>query len=168
MHSSTESLPELRGALVVLSEVSAEDCVGFVRFLAIPEVSRHTNPPPNSVEAVEAWIRLCQRTRSEGTRATFAIRSASTKAIVGVAQVIQPEDLTAPEWGWSLEPSVWGTGVFQEVTTLLRRFARDSFRAAELIARVSPANTRAEQALRKIDSRLVATGTENIWSTSTL
>lgn len=164
----TMRLPRLEGRLVSLREVQLDDTAQVAEFLSDPRVSRHVSPPPRNIAEIEDWIRLARFRRGDGLRACFAIRLQHTDSLIGIGQIFRPPGHDFPEWGWSLSPCVWGTGVFIEVAGLLLEFARDSLASAELVARVFAMNYRAEQALRKLDSELIsAAGPVHIWRTTT-
>jgi len=164
----TECLPQLDGRLVSLREVQIEDAGQFEEFLSDPRVYRHVNPPPRDLGEIENWIRLSRIRRADGVRACFAINIKNTNALIGVGQIIRPPGSGAPQWGWSLAPAVWGSGIFVEVADLLRAFSRTHLGATELVAHVFAMNWRAEQALRKLGSQLVSTATPvHVWTTKT-
>lgn len=161
-------LPRLDGRLVSLSEVQLDDAPQFAEFLSDPRVYQHVNPPPRNLEEIENWIRVSRFRRADGVRACFAIKIKNTDSLVGVGQIFRLPGGDAPEWGWSLAPAVWGSGIFVEVADLLRDFTKTHLGASELVARVSVMNCRAEQALRKLGSQHVSTsGPVQIWKTRT-
>jgi RimJ/RimL family protein N-acetyltransferase len=163
------SLPTLVGDLIYLREVNENDGDAIVRLLADPVVTQHQlRPPPRTREEVAAWIRLMHDRRSEGRVLCFAITFPDADRLVGLCQLNVPGGADEVEWGWLLETSVWGTGVFGDVTRLLCAFARAHFGATALVARVHKNNRRAVAALVKIGSTLRdSDDTTMTWTTST-
>jgi len=160
--------PRLEGRLVSLREVHLDDTAQVAEFLSDPRVSRHVSPPPRNIAEIENWIRLARFRRGDGVRVCFAIRLQHTDSLIGIGQIFRSPGHDVPEWGWSLSPCVWGSGVFVEVAGLLLEFARDTLGSPELAARVFAANYRAEQALRKLGSQLVSSaGPVHVWRTAT-
>lgn len=148
-----EDLPILAGERVLLREVRDADLEEIVSLLEDPRVTEpQLRPPPRTAEEVHAWIRLMQRRRTQGTVFCFAVRLLPDRRLVGLGQLAVQEGQPHVEWGWVLNPAVWGSGIFLDLARVLCGFAREHLDANELVARVRIDNHRAAGALAKCGS----------------
>ncbi len=70
--------------------------------------------------------------------------------------------------GWLLDPALWGSGVFPDLASVLRGYARAHYGVDEVTARVHVDNRRAARALQKIGSLLRSVAaTTMTWTTTT-
>lgn len=144
-------LPMLTTRLVVLREATPEDHDSLVDLLSIADASRFGIDDPALDEGVQALLERTAQERANGVSFTYVVTLATTRAIVGLAQVRRLDPtFEAAEWEMTLAPSVRGTGVFVDAARLLGSFAFDSVGAYRLESRVVVQNGRANGALRKL------------------
>lgn len=155
------SLPVLTSRDVTLREVQNSDAAALVTLMTMPEVVRFISPPPSTVEGFERFIANSQRQRALGEGACFAVTRRQGGPPIGLFQVrlpVSPEPdialiggpLATAEWGFALSSEWWGTGVFQQASTLVLEFAFDQVGVHRLEARCALNNGRGQRALAKV------------------
>src|SRR5947207_11071087 len=96
-----EELPVLRGARVVLREVTGSDAMGLCELISQDEaVHRHISAPPPSIVAFHGFIRWCHHQRRAGESLCFAIVPNGLEHAVGIIQIrARALDFSIAEWG---------------------------------------------------------------------
>jgi len=150
-HYWREGLPVLAGSSVRLREPLIADAPGLVAALADARVGRFMSRPPDAVRGFERFIAWIQGERRAGRGLCYAILPVGTDSAAGLIQVrsLEPSFTTA-EWGFALDPSHWGTGVFMESARIALDFAFRVLHVHRLEARASVANGRGNGVLRKL------------------
>jgi ribosomal-protein-alanine N-acetyltransferase len=149
------ALPELRGERVVLRELTRSDAPALHHVASMPEISRHTWPPPPTLEAVERYIEWTLVKRARGEYLCFGIVPRLETKIAGMFELrsFHPA-LARVELGFVLDPRWWGSGVFMEGAALVCSFAFNVLGVHRIEARASAENARGNAALRKIGARI--------------
>lgn len=135
------------GREVALKPLRKADGAAIVRMYRRPEVSRFLSMPITSLAVFAAYYKWVKRQRRAGLCASFTVRLKGQ--VVGLVQV----RVTHPgvgELGWILDPSVWGSTVFQTAASSLREFAARRMGLMRLEARIALRNVRARRAMAKI------------------
>lgn len=144
-------LPVLRGERTEVRELEVDDAPALYRILSLPDVKDLYSPPPATVSEFADYIRLAHQRRQQGRYVSFAVVNLSTNEACGLFQLRRLLGTThAAEWGFALDPSVWGSGMFEESASLIVRFAFTSLQLHRLEARVLTSNKRAAMALMKL------------------
>jgi RimJ/RimL family protein N-acetyltransferase len=144
-------LPVLRGRRGSLRQLRPGDAESLLPQLREPEVQRYTFPPPETPDQFEAFLRWSMASQRAGRYACFGIVPSSADLPVGLIQLraMEPSFQTA-EWGFVLGRPYWGTGLFQEMATLVIGFAFDTVGVLRLEARSAVANVRACRVLQRL------------------
>jgi ribosomal-protein-alanine N-acetyltransferase len=142
-------LPILTGARVVLRELRPTDAASLFTFLTAEEVTRHVSAPPSTVQGFERFIGWVGNEQAAGRLACYAITPAGDDTAIGVMQV-RPTSAGTAECGAVIGEPFWGTGIFEEASMLIVRFAFETLGLHRLEARVSVRNDRCVRALRRM------------------
>lgn len=144
-------LPTLTGSTLVLRELRISDAASLFESLTTREVARFISPPPCSVAGFEKFIAWARCQREAGQYVCFAVVPRGSDTALGLFQVraLEPSFATA-EWGFAIDSSLWGSGVFVEGAGLVVDFAFGRLGAVRLEARASVKNGRGNAALRKL------------------
>jgi len=144
-------LPTLTGRLVMLREVTPDDCGILVALLSLGDASRFGLEAPLHDEAVQDFVERVPREREAGLAVTWTIVLRDTGALAGLIQIRQLEpSFETAEWECILAPFARGTGAFLEAARLAGSFAFADIGAHRIEARVLLQNGRANGALRKL------------------
>ncbi len=154
-------LPLLSDGLLMLREVSVKDADSLHALVNSEAVRRHmTQPPPDSVEGFQRFVRWTQTQRQQGALACFAVLPVGAPKAVGLVQVwrVTPDFETA-EWGIVLGETWWGRGVGRAAATLLFEFAFGNLNVQRLESRIAPENDRGRKLMTRLGAKLE--GVEN-------
>jgi ribosomal-protein-alanine N-acetyltransferase len=145
------ALPVLTGSTVTLRELRPADASSLFLLLTTEEVTRFISPPPATVEGFERFIAWTHRQRAAGSYACFAVTRKGHDTAIGLFQL---RDLgvgfDTAEWGFAIGSPFWGSGMFEEASTLVLTFAFETLGVRRLEARAAVENGRGNGALRKI------------------
>ena len=146
-----QRLPELVSARVRLRELRLSDAAALTGALRSREVAEHLSPGPATVAEIEAFISWARRARREARYICFGVIPCQATDPVGIFQLwpLEPNFRTA-EWGFALDPSCWGMGLFAEGARLLLEFGFEGLGVARLEARAAVGNARGNRALQKL------------------
>ena len=149
-----ESLPELRGDLVVVREVVEADAPTLYEMVSCPRVTAYMSPPPPSVHAFRGFVAWAQRERSLGHGACFGIVAPGLTKAVGLIQLRaqEPSWFTA-QWGFAIGEPFWATGAFFDAAQLVVSFAFEHMHVHRLEARSTINNGRGNGLLQKLGAR---------------
>jgi ribosomal-protein-alanine N-acetyltransferase len=147
-------LPQLVDDRVTLRELRRSDAATLHRVVRLPEIARYTWPPPATIDALTRFIEWTWTERSGGKYVCFGIVPHGAVHAAGLFELrqLQPGFFRA-ELGFFLDPSLWGTGLFDDAARLLCDFAFRVLRVHRIEARASVTNARSNAALRKIGAR---------------
>jgi RimJ/RimL family protein N-acetyltransferase len=147
-----QELPILRGARVVLREVTGSDAAGLFELISQDEaVHRHISAPPPSIVAFHGFIRWCHQQRLAGESMCFGIVPNGLEHAVGIIQIRRLDlSFSVAEWGFALGSMFWATGVFVEAAALAAQFAFTTLGTYRLEGRAATANGRGNGALLKL------------------
>jgi RimJ/RimL family protein N-acetyltransferase len=146
-----QGLPTLTGSVVTLRELRESDAQSLFVAMTNDEVTRFISPPPATVEGFEKFIAWTHRQRVAGQYVCFAIVPRGSETAVGLFQIRSLEPaFGSAEWGFAVASEFWGTGVFGDGARLAVSFAFATLGAHRLEARASLANSRGNEALRKL------------------
>ena len=150
-----EGLPFMATSRLVLREVRTGDAEELFRLTRLPDIARHTWPPPDAVEAFEQFIEWARETRAEGKHAAFAVVPKGRTTLAGLfdLRAMQPGFVRA-ELSFFLDPAVWGTGVFLDAARLVCEFAFTAVGIHRIEARCEVDNDRGNGALKKLGATL--------------
>jgi RimJ/RimL family protein N-acetyltransferase len=146
-HASTEW--PLVGANVLLRPVGRRDAGALLQHVVRPQVLRYIAPPPATVDQFRAFVRWTERNRHRHVCLGIVPRASARP--VGIVQMwsVASRFHTA-EWGFALDDSWWGTGLFVAAAVLALDYAFGPLGVERLEARVGVANGRASGVLRKL------------------
>ncbi|MCX6552894.1 MAG: GNAT family N-acetyltransferase, partial [Acidobacteria bacterium] len=147
----SSALPVLTGSTVTLREIEHEDGEALLRVLEPADIEACIEPPPTTAEMFQHYIAWARRQRVDGRAACFAILANGSPRPVGLIQVrsLAPR-FTVAEWGIGLARASRGTGIAEEVTSLITPFVFDTLGAHRLEARTSAGNAAAIASLRRL------------------
>jgi RimJ/RimL family protein N-acetyltransferase len=144
-------LPVLTGRAVALREPTSHDLGALVDLLSLGDATRFGLDEPVSEVGVQELIERFARERASGLAFTYVVTLASSRTIVGLAQVRQLDpSFEAAEWECTIAPSSRGSGAFLEAARLVGSFTFGTIGTHRLEARVLLQNGRANGALRKL------------------
>jgi ribosomal-protein-alanine N-acetyltransferase len=148
------NLPQLANERVTLRELRRSDAASLNHVVRLPEIARYTWPPPPTVDALERFIEWTWTERMSGKYVCFGIVPHGAAHAAGLFELrqLQPGFFRA-ELGFFLDPSLWGTGLFNDAAGLLCDFAFRVLGVHRIEARASVRNARSNAALRKIGAR---------------
>lgn len=147
-------LPVLTDGRVTLRELRRSDAPSLYAAFCRPEVTRHTWPPPPSVEAFEHFIEWTWSERAAGKYICYGIVPPGCDQAVGLFELrqLQPGFFRG-ELGFVMDPDAWGTGIFSPAAALLLEFAFHVVKVHRVEARASVTNGRGNAALKKLGAR---------------
>jgi ribosomal-protein-alanine N-acetyltransferase len=144
-------MPVLHGAQQTVREVRLGDARSLCEALATDQVARFTVAPPSSPEGFERFIRWAHEQRASGLYACFTMVPHGSDEAVGLIQVRHDlPSLCTADWGFALQPRLWGTGLFIEAAELVLDFTFRDMGVHRLEARSLIDNGRANGALQKL------------------
>ncbi len=148
-------LPILRNSRVTLREVEDGDAPALLTHIQKPRVTPFITMPPATVEGFETFIQWARTGREHGTFACFGVVPAGGSEPVGIIQLWSPADPTfrTAEWGFVLDDTFWGTGLFISAARLLLDFAFVHVGVHRLEARSVVQNDRGNGVLQKLGAR---------------
>lgn len=146
-----EGLPFMATPLIVLRELRGADARELLRLTQVPDIARHTWPPPSTLEAFEQFVEWARSRRAEGEHAAFAVVPRGQTAMEGLFDLrsLEPGFVRA-ELSFFLHPALWGTGVFLDAGRLVCEFAFNVVGIHRIEARAEVDNARANAALKKL------------------
>ncbi|MCA1559624.1 MAG: GNAT family N-acetyltransferase [Acidobacteria bacterium] len=146
-----DGLPVLRRGGVMLREFQQADAPGLLSIASRPEVVRFSWPAPDSIAAVERFIRSTHEDRAAGRYLGYAIICSKSGAVAGMFELrrLQPDFFRA-EAGFFVAPEFRGTGLFVDATGLVIDFAFGAVGIHRIEARVAMDNERSNAVLRKL------------------
>ncbi|MBI2185857.1 MAG: GNAT family N-acetyltransferase [Acidobacteria bacterium] len=143
------AVPTLVNRTTKLRELRQADASCLLTMISTDDVSRFISPPPTTLEGYQQFISWSHRRRGDGRYVCFGVVPASHETAVGIFQ-LQMLPLDAPEWGFAIGSSFWGTGVFVDAAEAVIDFAFRGMGLTQLGARATVDNGRGNGALRKI------------------
>jgi len=143
--------PVLAGPRVTLREIEEGDGDVLLRLLDPAEIERCIEPPPTTPEMFRHYIAWARRQRTRARAVGFAIVAGDSPDPVGLLQVrsVGP-DFGVAEWGIVLAPAWRGTGLFEDVLSLIASFVFDTLGVHRLEARTSHFNAAVTATLRRM------------------
>ena len=151
-------MPQLRGSLTTLRELTASDVYTLFTLFSDPAVTTYMAPPPPTLEKFAGFVEWSHQQRAQGRGICFGIVPAGMDAAAGILQVRWLDDaLTDAEWGFVLSTHFWSTGVFGDAANMLAEFAFTAMRVDRLEARIALRNRRAHAAVQKLGARFEST-----------
>ena len=144
-------LPALASREVTLRAMRPTDARALMTTLGSPAVAEYIVPGPATLAQARAFIDWSNQARRAGRHICFGIVPNGRTELAGVFQIwpIEPSFRTA-EWGFALDASLWGTGLFVESARLVADFAFGTLGAARIEGRSATENHRGNAALRKL------------------
>src|SRR2546430_2013332 len=136
-------LPTLANDCVMLRELRESDATALHRIVHIPEVARHTWPPPATIDALARFIEWTRVERASGRYLAVGIVPRGAPEVAGLFELrqLQPGFFRA-ELGFLMSPTLWGTGLFSDAMQLLLGFATEVIGIHRIEARASVDNAR--------------------------
>lgn len=153
----TDRVPLLRGELMTLREVAADDVFALFTLLSNPAVKAHMAPPPPTLAKFAGFVEWSHQQRSQGRGVCFGIVPDGMSTAAGIIQVRVDPALSGAEWGFVMSTHFWSTGVFYEAANALAEFAFNTMRIERLEARIAGRNRRARAAVQKLGARFEST-----------
>ena len=160
----SKGLPDLSGERLTLRELKTSDAATLYREMTLPEVKRFMWAPPPSVAAFERFIEWSHAERATGKYICYGVVLHGQADALGVFELrqLQPGFLRG-ELGFTITPSLWGTGIFAEAASLLLAFAFDVVKVHRVEARAAIDNERSNAALQHLGAHREGTLKEAFW-----
>lgn len=137
-----------------LREVQQSDAAALRALFQIPDVSRHLDPPPATVEDFTNWITLSRSRRTDDRAACYTLLTGNDE-ISGLFMALRFEDRDRAEIGFAIAPHLWGTGVFHSIISAYLEFLFGEWGIKTLVGKTQVANVRAMGAMRKLGARVI-------------
>lgn len=157
---TVESLPELVREGIRLREVHLSDAAALTTLFKQPEVSKHLDPPPATIEDFGSWISLSQARRAEGRAACYTLITGEDE-ISGLFMALRFEGQDRAEIGFAMAPHLWGTGVFQKTIDVYFDFLFSEWGVKTLVGKTQVTNLRAMGAMRKVGAKVIEENERN-------
>jgi RimJ/RimL family protein N-acetyltransferase len=158
--ATVESLPVLVRDGIRLREVHLSDAAALTALFQLPEVSKHLDPPPATIDDFGNWISLSQSRRAEGRAACYTLIT-GREEISGLFMALRFEDPERAEIGFAMAPHLWGTGVFQTSIDVYLDFLFGEWGVKTLVGKTQVSNVRALGAMRKVGAKLIEQNVRN-------
>ncbi len=152
--ATVESLPVLVADGIRLREVHLSDAAPLTMLFQKPEVSRHLDPPPATVEDFGTWIALSHTRRADGRAACYTLITGQDE-VSGLFMALRLDDRERAEIGFAMAPHLWGTGAFRKAIDVYLDFLFTQWGVATLIGKTQVRNTRAMGAMRKVGAKVI-------------
>ena len=144
-------LPELSDGTIVLRGLRSHDAPSLLAHLNHSRVSEYIAPCPSTVDGFRRFIRWTHAERRRGLHACYGIIPPGRTTAAGIIQVWPIErDFWTAEWGFVLDDSYWGTGLFMRAARLFLDAVFGPLGVFRLEARAVEANGRGNGVLRKL------------------
>jgi RimJ/RimL family protein N-acetyltransferase len=154
----TDQVPQLKGDLTTLREVTASDVYSLFTLFSDPAVTGFMAPPPPTLAKFAGFVEWSQQQRGQRRGLCFAIVPEGMTAGVGILQVRYLDAASCQaEWGFVLSAHFWSTGVFIDAANTLAEFAFTTLQIKRLEARIALRNRRAHAAMEKLGARFEST-----------
>ena len=149
-------LPILRGERVWLRELDRRDSAALLDLLT-PDTLAYLPPAPRTIRAARRFITSARVSRARGRGCCFAIAAAGNSRLIGLVQFFAlPGPGRVLGWGFLLDATLWGRGLFDEAAALALPFAFDVMHAGTIDAWVAEHNGRANRALARLGASAVS------------
>lgn len=158
--TSVEALPVLVREAIRLREVQLSDAAALTILFKLPEVSKHLDPPPSTIDDFGSWISLSQSRRAEGRAACYTLITGNDE-ISGLFMALRFEDRDRAEIGFAMAPHLWGTGVFQKTIDCYLDFLFNEWGIKTLVGKTQVTNVRAMGAMRKVGAKVLEENERN-------
>jgi RimJ/RimL family protein N-acetyltransferase len=155
-----DSLPVLVRDGIRLREVHLSDAAALTALFQLPDVSRHLDPPPATIEDFGSWIALSQSRRAEGRAACYTLLI-DPEEVSGLFMALRFDDPDRAEIGFAIAPHLWGSGVFQKSIDVYLDFLFNDWGVKTLIGKTQVSNVRALGVMRKMGARVVEENVRN-------
>ena len=147
-------LPHLMNDDVTLRELRRSDAAALQRIARCPDVARHTWPAPHDVKAFERFIEWARTERAAGRYVCFGIVPDGATDASGLFELRQMQPgFFRGELGCIMDPTLWGTGLFQAAARLMLEFAFGIVGVHRIEARTSVDNVRSNMAMSRLGAR---------------
>ena len=144
-------LPELSDGTIVLRGLRSHDAPSLLAHLNHSRVSEYIAPCPSTVDGFRRFIRWTHAERRRARHACYGIIPPGERSPAGIIQAWPIErDFSTAEWGFVLDDSYWGTGLFMRSARLFLDAVFGLFGVIRLEARAVNANDRGNGVLRKL------------------
>jgi RimJ/RimL family protein N-acetyltransferase len=141
--------PPLRGAIVKLRPVSAEDRAAVYSACQDAEIQRWTSVPSRySADDARSYIKFSKRAWRDGSTATFSILDHESSEFLGLVDLRLYEDAVAEVAYW-VKAEARGRGVATEAVRLVSRWAFDQLRMARVQLGMHPENLASQRVAMK-------------------
>jgi len=131
---AVESLPVLACEGIRLREVQHSDAATLTALFQLPEVSKHLDPPPSTIDEFGSWITLSQSRRAEGRAACYTLLTGDNE-VSGLFMALRFEEPDRAEIGFAIAPHLWGVKT--------------------LVGKTQVSNVRAMGAMRKVGAKVI-------------
>ncbi len=158
--STVKALPVLVAEGIRLREVDASDATALTTLFRRPEVSRHLDPPPATVDDFGTWIALSRSRRADGRAACYTLITGEDE-VSGLFMALRLDDHRRAEIGFAMAPHLWGTGVFRKAIDAYLEFLFSQWGVSELIGKTQVRNNRAMGAMRKVGAKVIEQAERN-------
>jgi RimJ/RimL family protein N-acetyltransferase len=156
-----ESLPVLTADGIRLREVHPSDAAALTTLFKNPEVSRHLDPPPATVQDFVTWIALSQSRRADNRSACYTLLTGENEEVSGLFMALRMDDPNRAEIGFAIAPHLWGTGVFRRTIDIYLEFLFTQWGVRTLIGKTQVRNNRAMGAMRKVGAKVLEQAERN-------
>jgi RimJ/RimL family protein N-acetyltransferase len=157
--ATVDSLPVLARDGICLREVHLSDAAALHALFQLPEVSKHLDPPPATIEEFGKWIALSQSRRAEGRAACYTL--IIDEQVSGLFMAVRFDEPDRAEIGFAIAPHLWGAGVFQKTIDAYLEFLFTDWGVKTLIGKTQVRNARALGAMRKVGAKVIEENERN-------
>lgn len=149
-----DSLPVLARDGLHLREVHLSDASALAALFKKPEVSKHLDPPPASIDEFTSWIELSLERRAKNRAACYSLITGQDE-VSGLFMALRLDEPGRAEIGFAMAPHLWGTGVFQTAIDAYLDFLFTDWGVTTLIGKTQVRNVRALGAMRKLGAKVL-------------
>ena len=158
--TTVECLPVLVRDGIRLREVHLSDAAALTALFQMTEVSKHLDPPPETIADFGSWIALSQSRRAEGRAACYTLLTGDDQ-VSGLFMALRFEDQDRAEIGFAMAPQLWGTGAFLKSIEVYLDFLFNEWGVKTLIGKTQVSNVRALGAMRKVGAKVIEENVRN-------
>jgi RimJ/RimL family protein N-acetyltransferase len=152
-----DAVPELRGDLVLLRELTEDDVPAWFERASDPESALLAGDPiPASIDEGFQWLRRNRERFRQQAGIRWAIVPVGTTQSVGsIGLAISSQEERTAELGFVVGRAHWGRGLSTAAGRLVTRYAFDRLHLAEIRAELLASNLASRRVLKKLGFRFL-------------
>jgi len=142
-------IPRLETDRLVLRAFREEDLDAWAAFMADPEVMTHLGGPMVRASAWRAMATTLGHWVLKGY-GMWAVERKTDGVLIGRVGLLNPEDWTGLEVGWTLGRPYWGQGYATEAAAASMRYAFLTQPVDRVVSNIDPGNTASQAVARRL------------------